>query len=67
MSQLLDSYRRNAETARLEAERTTLPNVRARAAEAAIRWSDLADKLQWVEEQSGIRLDAATRARQAAL
>ena len=66
MSQLLDSYRRNAAAARLEAECATLPNVRTRAVEAAVIWSDLADRLQWVEEQSGIRLDAATRAREAA-
>ena len=50
MSQLLDSYRRNAETARLDAERTTLPNVRARAEKAAETWTDLADRLKRVED-----------------
>ena len=48
MSILLDSYRRNAEAARIEAERATLSNVRARAAEAAVRWSEMADRLEWV-------------------
>ena len=67
MSLLLESYRRNAAAAHLEAERATLTNVRARFIEAAAIWSDLADKLQWVEEQSGIRLDAASRAREATL
>ena len=66
MSQLLDSYRRNAAAAHLEAERATLPNVRARAVEAATKWSDLANRLQWVEEQTDIRLATATRAREAA-
>ena len=35
MSQLLDSYRKNAQAAQGEAERATLPNVRDRATEAA--------------------------------
>ena len=65
MSQLLDSYRRNAAAARLDAERATLPNVRARALEAATRWLDLADRLEWVEERTANRL--ASRAREADL
>ena len=56
MSQLLDSYRRNAEEARAEAERATLPNVRARALEASVRWTEMAERLERVEEQSQIRL-----------
>ena len=51
MSQLLDSYRRNAEAARIQAEQATLPNVKTQAAEAASRWLEMADRLQWVEEQ----------------
>ena len=42
MSLLLDSYRKNAETARIEAEQSSLPNVRARAAEVANRWNEMA-------------------------
>ena len=57
MSQLLESYRRNAEACRIEAERTTLPNVRARTVEAAARWSEMADRLERVEEQGRIRLE----------
>ena len=34
------SYLLNAEAARIGAERATLPNVRARAAQAVERWSD---------------------------
>lgn len=56
MSILLDSYRRNAEAARIEAERATLPNVRARASAASARWTDMAEELEWVEEQREIRL-----------
>ena len=63
MSSLLDSYRRNAEAARIEAERATLPNVRARAAQAVERWSDMADKLEWVEERGRARIDATNLAR----
>ena len=63
MSYLLESYRRNAEAARIEAERATLPNVRARAAQAVELWSDMADKLEWVEEQGRERADAASRAK----
>ena len=55
MSHLLDSYRRNAESARLEAERTTLPNVRERAAKAEATWTDLANRLQKVEDNQRAR------------
>ncbi|GAC1578977.1 MAG: hypothetical protein NVS3B5_11850 [Sphingomicrobium sp.] len=58
MSLLLDSYRRNAETCRAEAERSNLPNVRARAIEGAARWSEMAERLEWVEEQGRVRLAA---------
>ncbi|GAC1575505.1 MAG: hypothetical protein NVS3B5_06560 [Sphingomicrobium sp.] len=64
MSLLLDSYRRNAEEARTEAERSSLPNVRARAVEAAARWSELADRLERVEKQSKMRLESASQARE---
>jgi hypothetical protein len=60
MSLLLDSYRRNAEAARAEAERAILPNVRARAVEVAARWTQMAEELEWVEEQKEIRLGAVT-------
>ena len=65
MSYLLESYRRNAASAQVEAERSILPNVRARAAEAAARWSEMADRLEWVEEQGRVRIDAANKARSA--
>ena len=58
MSSLLDSYRKNAEAARIEAEGATLPNVRARAVEVAARWTEMAEQLKWVEEQRDIRLSA---------
>ena len=58
MSSLLDSYRRNAEAARIEAEGATLLNVRARAVEVAARWTEMAEQLKWVEEQRDIRLSA---------
>lgn len=51
MSYLLESYRRNAASAPVEAEQSDLPNVRARAAESAARWKEMADRLEWVEEQ----------------
>ena len=66
MSYILDSYRRNAQAARIEAERASLPNVRARAAEAAARWSEMADRLEWVEEQGRHRIETAAHARAAA-
>ena len=65
MSYLLESYRRNAASAQVEAERSILPNVRARAAEAAARWSEMADRLEWVEEQGRVRIEATTKARSA--
>jgi hypothetical protein len=62
MSFLLDSYRKNAEAARLEAERTDLPRVRARAIDVAARWTEMADQLERAERQGRIRLtDAADR------
>lgn len=66
MSYLLESYRRNAASAQVEAQRSILPNVRARAAEAAARWSEMADRLEWVEEQGRIRIEAAAEPRRAA-
>ena len=65
MSYLLESYRRNAASAHVEAERSILPNVRARAAEAAARWLEMADRLEWVEEQGRLRIDTAAQARKA--
>jgi hypothetical protein len=55
MSLLLDSYRRNAEAARIEAQRANLANVRKRAADAADIWLALADRLEWVEQQQRAR------------
>lgn len=66
MSFLLNSYRRNADAARVQAATAILPNVRARAAQAAIKWQDMADKLEWVEEQGRLRIEAASKARWAA-
>ena len=60
MSLLLDSYRKNAEAAVLEAERSNLPNVRARAIDVAARWTEMADDLEWVEGQREIRLGSVT-------
>ncbi len=56
MSHLLDSYRTNALAARLEAERTNLPNVRQRAVQAAIVWEGLAQRLVRVETQQRERI-----------
>ena len=65
MSLLLDSYHKNAEACRCEAERTTLPNVRARAINVAARWTEMAEQLEWVEEQGRLRVGAVvTRAKQ---
>ena len=58
MSHNLDSYRRNAEAARSEAEKTKLPNVRAKSVEAAARWTELADRLERVEEQTRHKREA---------
>ena len=49
MSWLLDSYLRNLEAARLEAERSALPNVRDRATRAAEAWKAMADRLERLE------------------
>ena len=46
---LLDSLRKNAEAAQLEAENSALPKVRERAARAAATWEAMADRLQRVE------------------
>ena len=66
MSLLLKTYRKNAAAANLEAQRSTLPNVRARAVEAAARWSEMADKLEWVEQQGRLRTDATNKTRDVA-
>ena len=66
MSFLLNSYRRNADAARVQAATASLPNVRARAAQAAIKWQDMADNLEWVEEQGRHRIETAAQARAAA-
>lgn len=66
MSLLLETYRKNAAAAELEAERATLPNVQARAVKAAARWSEVTDRLEWVEEQGRIRIEAVGKARGAA-
>ena len=58
MSILLETYRKNAAAAELEAQRSTLPNVRAQAVEAASRWTEMADRLEWVETQGRARSDA---------
>ena len=63
MSFLLNSYRRNADAARVQAATAILPNVRARAAQAAIKWQDMANKLEWVEEQGRLRIEATSKAR----
>ena len=49
MSSLLESYRRNAEAARLVAERSVLPNARQRAETDAETWTRLADRLERLE------------------
>ena len=61
MSLLLDSYRKNAEAARVEAERATLPKVRARAIDVAARWTEMADQLAWVEREGRSRADATVK------
>jgi hypothetical protein len=61
MSLLLDSYRKNAEAARLEAERSNLPNVRVRAIEVAAKWTEMADQLAWVEREGRLRADATVK------
>lgn len=54
-------YRKNAEAALAEAEKATLPNVRARALEFAARWAEIADRLERVEEHARLRLDAVIK------
>ena len=61
MSLLLDSYRRNAEAARIDAEQATLPNVRARAFDVAARWTEMADQLAWVEREGRLRAGATVK------
>ena len=51
MSLLLDSYRRNAEAARIEAEQATLPNARLRAETDQEAWTKFADRLEWLEKR----------------
>ena len=61
MSLLLDSYRKNAQAARAEAERSTLPNVRTRAIDVAARWTEMADQLAWTEREGRLRADATAK------
>lgn len=49
MSYLLDSYRKNAEAAEVEAQTSSLPNVAERAARVAEKWTELAQALERVE------------------
>ena len=63
---MLDSCRYNAEAALVKAERVTLTNVRARAAEAASRGSEMADGLERVEAEGQIKSDTAARAKEVA-
>lgn len=58
---MLDSSRRNAEAARTEAERSTLPKVRARAIDAAARWTEMAEDLAGVEREGRLRADATVK------
>ena len=58
MSLLLKAYRKNVAAAVLEAQRSTLPNVKSRAKEASARWAEMADRLEWVEEQGRVKIDA---------
>jgi len=61
MSYLLESYRRNFEAARLEAERSALPNVRDRAARAAEAWKAMADRPGRWNPRSGPSLSRGRR------
>ena len=47
--------------ARLEAERYTLLNVRARGFDVAARWTEMADQLSWVEREGRLRADATVK------
>ena len=49
MPLLLDSYRKNADVARAQAEATDLPNVREQSVRSAERWEEIAAKLERVE------------------
>ncbi len=51
VSDLLDSYRRNAEAARIAAEQATLPNARLRAKIDQETWTKFADRLEWLEKR----------------
>jgi hypothetical protein len=51
---LLDSYHRNFEAARSEAEKSALPNVRERAFRAAETWRAMAERLERVEAQKRV-------------
>ena len=64
MTHSAESCRKNAEAALVAAERATLPKVRARALESAAKWTAMADRLDWVEAESVIRLDAINEARE---
>lgn len=61
MSILLDSYRRNAAASLIEAELAVLPNVRARAIDVAARWTEMGDRLEWIEEQGRLRSEATVK------
>ena len=50
MSLLLDSYRKNAEAARIAAEQATLPNARQRAKTDQEAWTKFADRLERLEK-----------------
>ena len=49
MSELLESYRKNAEAARIAAELATLPNLRRRAEIDAEAWEQMADRQEQLE------------------
>lgn len=51
MSHPIDTYRRNAEAARTEAEQSPLPQLRARAAIAAKTWAAMADRQEKYEAE----------------
>jgi hypothetical protein len=51
VSDLLDSYRRNAEAARIAAEQASLPNARMRAKTDQETWTKFADRLEWLEKR----------------
>ena len=49
MSLLLDTYRKNAEADRAQAEASDLPNIRERLTRSAERWDEMVAKLERVE------------------